>query len=76
MNTEVNTEEKLRILNGWTESFVIEKSAVGEYFILARFHQGIRPYQSDLYPSQTDLIDDTYSKIKIMVWQLMRGELF
>ena len=72
----MNSEEKLRILKGWTKSLSIETSAVGEYFVLARFHRGINPYQSLQYVSQTDLIDDTYSRFKLMIWQLMHGELF
>lgn len=72
----MTTDKKLAILKSWTKSFSIETSAVGEYFILARFHQGIHPYQSSQYESQTDLIDDTYAMVKHMIWQLMRGRLF
>jgi hypothetical protein len=72
----MTTEEKLRILKGWTKSFAIETSAVGEYFILARFHRELNPYQSGLYESSTDLINDTYSRFKLMIWQLIRNELY
>jgi len=74
--TPMSTHGKIRVINRWVKDFAIERSAVGEYYAWVRFHKGIRTFYTDQLPSRDDLVDNAYSKIKLMIWQLMRDELY
>jgi len=68
-------EDKIRVIRRWTHTFNVERSAVGEYYAWVSFYKGIKMFHTDQYPSRYDLIDDAYSKIKLLVWQFMMDEL-
>jgi len=68
-------EDKIRVIHRWTRSFEIEKSSVCEYYAWVDFPERISAFHTDQYPSRYDLIDDAYSKIKLLVWQFMMDEL-